>query len=201
MTLEKAMDVIGITSVSPNEENEIKKRFKELMRRYHPDINHDKDTTDKAQLIGEAFYVIKTTIKKMKKLGVKQGITASPVKLAVISISDLIDLYNGKTIVTGGCNIQRSNMSQFNLFISIEFSIGHNGIYRDYNELCKWNMSDDYDVYCTIHTTDISKPDDVNIKIYGKDTNFSIKSQSIKISFTFEKDIVIKLGINRQLVE
>ena len=48
--------ILGLSSSSP--ENRIRRAYRTLARRYHPDVNPDKDSTDKFKEIAEAYRVL-----------------------------------------------------------------------------------------------------------------------------------------------
>lgn len=48
--------VFGLTKTAPKEE--IKKRYRELAKKYHPDVNKSADATAKMQEIQEAYYIL-----------------------------------------------------------------------------------------------------------------------------------------------
>ena len=48
--------VMGLNAKST--QDEIKKRYRELARRYHPDVNHSPDAAQKIKAINEAYHVL-----------------------------------------------------------------------------------------------------------------------------------------------
>lgn len=58
MNLKQAYDILEIPSTATPEE--AKRRFRELVKKYHPDINKDVEADDKIKKINEAYQVIST---------------------------------------------------------------------------------------------------------------------------------------------
>lgn len=63
----KALDVLGIKP--PTDIRQIKKRYKELVKKYHPDLNREDETAEeKIKQINAAFTVLKIAFEKYDKI-------------------------------------------------------------------------------------------------------------------------------------
>lgn len=97
MNLEKSLELFSICDLTAETLDTLKKRYKKLMIKFHPD-NCDGDDA-KAKNISVAYEVLKDAIDSIRKYNAVN--TTREEYTIIIPLSKLIEIYNGGTVTIG----------------------------------------------------------------------------------------------------
>jgi DnaJ family protein B protein 4 len=100
MPKETYYDILGVSKDA--NENEIKKAFRTLSLKYHPDRNPSEDTTEKFQKIGEAYEVLCDTEKRNQYDNESNGIPFGMPFTHMDSMNEFQDMNNIFNMMFGG---------------------------------------------------------------------------------------------------
>jgi DnaJ family protein B protein 4 len=100
MPKETYYDILGVSKDA--NENEIKKAFRTLSLKYHPDRNPSEDTTEKFQKIGEAYEVLCDTEKRNQYDNELNGIPFGMPFTHMDSMNEFQDMNNIFNMMFGG---------------------------------------------------------------------------------------------------
>lgn len=200
MELNKAIDLFSIEDIMAEDEQSLRKRYRKLMIKYHPD-NYGSD--EKAKDIQIAYDILKDTLKQLKQYELMNKKDELHTTTIVIPLSKLINIYEGKTIQVGkgesALSIDNGAMRKCNTLLILEATITHNGLTKEFNSVTKWKIEDTYDIYCDIYVTDLSKQEEVTIKIENVERNIKISSQSVKLKVVLPFNIIVNVIITKKI--
>jgi DnaJ-class molecular chaperone len=100
MPKESYYDILGVSKDAT--ENEIKKAFRTLSLKYHPDRNQNEDTTEKFQKIGEAYEILSDPEKRNQYENELNGIPFGMPFSHMDSMNEFQDINNIFNMMFGG---------------------------------------------------------------------------------------------------
>lgn len=200
MDLEQALEVFNIEDIASEDNKSIKKKYKKLMLKYHPD-NCGGDES-KAKDITLAFDIIKNAINNIRKYNAVNK--AREDYTIVIPISKLIKLYNGgKVNVSYGDNKQVfgiKEIQKYNTLIISDTTIVYNGISYDFQSIQHWSISDEYVINCEILVENINNSEQIKVVVNGIEKSLDFTSQRILIPFILDKNVKVNVRIVKKLI-
>lgn len=203
MNLEESLKAFNITDINVETEASIKKRYKKLMIKYHPD-NYNGDDT-KAKEISLALSVLRDALLKLKQYKL---INSKQEQFnIVIPLSKLISIYSGESIsikiadnINGVDEIHEETLSnkdiqKHNTLIILDATITHNGFVQDFSNIQHWTISDNYEINCDLYVDKLTNNEVVLLKIedYEKEFEFSSQAASILVKLPFNISVNIKI--------
>ena len=190
MNTEEALKVLGLYSITDMSQEELKKKYKMLMIKYHPDNTGGDD--NKAKEISIAFKIINDTLTKMNYVEEKN-------KSICISLDNLISIYNGKTIRNSKNNeISLSNIYNFNTLIDIKISVKYNNKIIIYSETVKIRKDREFNIACNLQVSKLGQAY-VKVKVYNMEKEITINYDSMAVKFNLGNDLKINVKIDKKL--
>lgn len=207
MDINKALELFSITDIMEETEETLKKKYKKLMIKYHPDTYKGGD--DKAKDITVAMDILKNAIKQINQY--KLINTKTEQMTLVIPLHKLIELYSGKEITLGSADKQMAfnikSIRKHNVLIMSDIAVTHNGLTQIFSNVQPWQISDNFEINCEIYVTKLDNPEKINIKLEGLDRELQIKSQSLRfkmqLPYSITMDVVVtkKIKVDKKDVE
>lgn len=198
MDITYAINLFGITDISKVTDDEVRKKYRRLMKINHPDVG---GSEEKAKEIIEANTLILNTIKELSKHKIESKTTDVTV---FINFGSLISIFNGEKITVGNSEnaivIDRSNINAFRVMVSIDISVIINGIEYKFNRFELRNHSDNYSISCKYPAYTFNEVVSARIIAYGKDITINIKDMNLNMNLTFDNGIKLKVMMERQLI-
>jgi hypothetical protein len=199
MNLEKALELFSVEDISVETSDTIKKKYKKLMIKYHPDNCNGDDR--KAKEVSLALDIIKEALDNIKKYNIVN--TKQEKYTIIIPISKLINLYDGGTITVGTGENKRvfnsKDIQKYDAIIISDVSIIHNGLSKDFQSIQHWSISDNYIVNCEIFVEDITATEVVNIKVEDFSREIKFTSQSVSMRVPLKHNITVDVKITKKI--
>lgn len=193
MELYEALNILGFKDGEDIDSTELKKRYRKLALKYHPDHGGD---TEKFKEINEANSILLRRLKIFERI--KKIRESQKTHSAVIRLKDYISLYYGATFtLSDGYVIKKSNIRSNQIFIEIPYSVGIAGYVLKSSEIFSYRLDDKYEVYVDIPDVDVTQVRDVKIQILDKKLQFKMTGYTIAVNLNFDDLVHVKLIINR----
>lgn len=200
MDLGKALELFGYTSIDSIDQEEFKKRYRNIAKKNHPDAGGN---TEIASKINEANDVIKRALKTLEEFKKMMQATRPQAITSIIPVSALHKLYSGGSITLGSgdnkVELTDRNLWMHNIYVVIEFDITYENITKHIEKYVPVDLMRKYEVDCEI---DVTTMDTMNIQlqIYSQTRNFDMTYNQINVPIKLENDIKVTVKINRKLV-
>lgn len=202
ITFEESCSILGIEDIysfDKLDEKEIKKKYKRLMVKYHPDS--PTGDTEKATELTDAYNIVIKTIKELKLLSTytsKEQITT------VLDLDKLIRMYKGETAKLKSTDktreLKANELSSHNIFINVAIEMQYNGEVRQFNEINKYNMMDNYTCNCKIFQDNISEPLALKVRCCNITRELTISSANVDLIMNLDSGIKITIQIERKII-
>lgn len=193
MELYEALNILGFKDGEDIDSTELKKRYRKLALKYHPDHGGD---TEKFKEINEANSILLRRLKIFERI--KKIRESQKTHSAVIRLKDYISLYYGATFtLSDGYVIKKSNIRSNQIFIEIPYSVDIAGYVLKSSEIFSYRLDDKYEVYVDIPDVDVTQVRDVKIQILDKKLQFKMTGYTIAVNLNFDDLVHVKLIINR----
>lgn len=182
---------------------DIKKRYRKLMRKYHPDLVHgDKNLeieyTNLSKDINEAHEIILKLIKEVKLLRMLEGANNPGRVCEIIDFKDLFKLYANECVtLASGFQLTKSNIRAHNIILNIGCGILVNGIMQTFNQLTPWVLKDEYKIECPV-MVDNTDPVDIIIYCHTKVLNITLKSNNTRLKLQFDNGVVLYIIMDKK---
>ena len=200
MDLGKALELFGYTSIDSIDQEEFKKRYRNIAKKNHPDAGGN---TEIASKINEANDVIKRALKTLEEFKKMMQATRPQAITSIIPVSALHKLYSGGSITLGSgdnkVELTDRNLWMHNIYVVIEFDITYENITKHIEKYVPVDLMRKYEVDCEI---DVTTMDTMNIQlqIYSQTRNFDMTYNQINVPIKLENDIRVTVKINRKLI-
>ena len=199
MNLEKSLELFKIDDLTVETIDTLKKKYKKLMIKYHPDNCGGKD--DKAKDIGVAFEVLKDAIENIRKYTAVN--TVREEYTIIIPLSKLIQVYQGGTVTVGsGDNAKvfdRKDIQKYNTLIISEVSLTYNGQVIRFSNMQHWSISDKYVINCELMVENLTNKETVLIKLEDFEREISFTSQAVSMVIPLSFNISVEIKIDKKL--
>ena len=196
----RALDIFEIEDINSVEIQDIKNKFRQLMKKAHPDVGGDEE---QAKEINLAYEVVIELIEKTTNLKKRENIQkeSKDKTVYVIPIHKLVDLYLGKEVEVGkGGNrvvINRKNLRYHKIAVLTAVTIVYAGEEYHFDNLSVLNLRDEYEINCKITVDDIFKDEEIEVRTFNKKVNTRIQQPKLDIVVSFEKLVRLKIHIER----
>lgn len=195
MELHEALEIFGFKDGEDINSTELKKRYRKLALKNHPDHGGD---TDKFKDINEANSMILNRLKIFEQI--KRFKESQKVHAAIISLKDYISLYNGNTFkLSDGYILRKGNVKSNRIFIEIPYSIDISGYVIKSSTIVLYRIDDKYEIYVDIPDVDITQERDVKIQMLDKQMQFKMIGYTMAINLNFYDLVRVRLVLNRTL--
>jgi hypothetical protein len=199
MNIGKALELFEIDDISLETKETLKKKYRLLMRKYHPD-NYNGDTKLASDITSANEILIRAVenAEQFKALHKK-----SEVLTIVIPLSVLIQSYCGEVITIGSGNnkrkLSRVDIKKNNTLIIVEAIIEQRGIQHEFSSVVAWNINDKYDINCEIFVESLAATEDIVIRVEDKKLSIPMESSSVKTIFTLSYGIKVGVTVTKKL--
>lgn len=195
MELHEALEIFGFKDGEDIDSTELKKRYRKLAFKYHPDHGGD---TDKFKDINEANSMLLYRLKIFEQI--KRFKESQKVHAAIISLKDYISLYNGNTFkLSDGYILKKGNVKSNRIFIEIPYSIDISGYVIKSSTIVLYRIDDKYEIYVDIPDVDITQERDVKIQMLDKQMQFKMVGYTMAINLNFYDLVRVRLVLTRTL--
>lgn len=195
MELHEALEIFGFKDGEDIDSTELKKRYRKLALKNHPDHGGD---TDKFQDINEANLMLLNRLKIFEQI--KRFKESQKVHAAIISLKDYISLYNGNTFkLSDGYILKKGNVKSNRIFIEIPYSIDISGYVIKSSTIVLYRIDDKYEIYVDIPDVDITQGRDVKIQMLDKQMQFKMIGYTMAINLNFYDLVRVRLVLTRTL--
>lgn len=195
MELHEALEIFGFKDGEDIDSTELKKRYRKLAFKYHPDHGGD---TDKFKDINEANSMLLNRLKIFEQI--KRFKESQKVHAAIISLKDYISLYNGNTFkLSDGYILKKGNVKSNRIFIEIPYSIDISGYVIKSSTIVLYRIDDKYEIYVDIPDVDITQERDVKIQMLDKQMQFKMIGYTMAINLNFYDLVRVRLVLTRTL--
>lgn len=196
MTSEAALKLMNITDLMSETEETIKKKYKRLAAKYHPD-----NCGGNGDLFKDVVEAYESVLELLSKLN---QIKLIDKKIEIVSILlpiyKLVEIYSGKDVFVGNNRkVNNKNLRKFNVLIMTDIELTHNGITEVFSNIEPMRVDDTYEVNCNIYVSDLDNIEDVKININNKERNIKIKSQSLKFRCSLEYNTFVNCVITKKI--
>ena len=194
MTSEQALKIFDIQDLMSETEETVKKKYKRLMVKYHPDVCGD-DT--KAKDIIEAYSNLKELLVKLNQIKLVDR------KLEIVSIllpiNKLVEIYGGNDVFVGNNRkVNNKNIRKFNVLIMTDIELTHNGISTIFSNIEPMRVDDTYEVNCEIYVDTLDNTEDVKLNINNKERIIKVTSQSVKFKCSLDYNTYVNVIITKK---
>lgn len=204
MEISKAIDMFNIKNISEESDKTLKRRYKKLMLKYHPDNYNGND--NKAKELNLAYNELKNIVKGSEFLDWenKQKLEKeNQKKVLVIKLNELIDIYKGNNVTIDGIKINSKNIRKHNIIIEYSILLIHNNIKKEFKASKQWNNEDIYKVYCNINVDEdkLNNKEEINISVptCNIEKIISFSSQSINFRISLDSGIIMSVIIDKKI--
>lgn len=200
MTIKDAMNQFGITDISKENTESLKKKYKRLMIKYHPDNNNGDDK--RAKDIVDANIML---CDMLKSLEMYKGNTKEQKSYnIVIPLSKLIDIYAGGYVEVSNDNetirIYSKDIQKHSILLMVNATIIHNGIAKTFNIVQPWKISDEYEINCSIYVTNLCNSEKIKVIIEDKEVELEIESQSLRFRTSLHYNVNVSVIITKNIM-
>jgi len=201
MDLSKALDILNIIDLASITKEELKKKYKKLMVKYHPDNCNGDDT--KAKEISIANKIVIDALNEIESYNNLMKAANPVVITTVLPFEIIIKMYDGKTVELGKGEdkliLGANNMLKHNVYVMFDFNVTVDNSTLHFNSMRKIEMLRTYNVDCTIPVTDLG-PLKVKVDMLGVEREFTINYDSIAVPLKFDNDIRVNITLRKSLI-
>lgn len=200
MDLGQALELFGYSSIDSIEQDELKKRYRNIAKKHHPDAG---GSTEIASKINEANDIIKRALKSLEEFKKLMQATRPQAITSIIPLNALYKIYAGKSITLGSgdnkVELNERNLWMHNIYILVEFDIMYENVTKHIEKYVPVNNMRNYDIDCDI---EVNTMDSLNIQInfYGEQRRFDMNYAKISVPIKVDNDIKFTIKINRILI-
>lgn len=199
MNLEKSLEIFNVSDLTVETDETIKKKYKKLMIKYHPDNCNGNDAI--AKDVSLAYDVLKEAIENIRKQlainAVKEEYTI------IIPLSKLIQVYDGKNITMSSGEkakeVNRKDIQRYNTLIISDVTLNHNGIEHRFSNIQHWSISDKYVINCEILVNNLFDREKVLIKLEDFEKEISFTSQAVSMLIQLPFNISVEVKIDKKM--
>ena len=199
MDIEKALELFEITNLASETLDSLKKRYRKLMIKYHPD-NRGGDK-ELAASVSSAYSILKETFEKVDAYN-RASVKHEDYNI-VIPLSQLVKLYNGSKITLGNNSEKKEfsikDIQKHGALIILDTTINHNGIDYSFTNVQRWSISDNYTINCDIFVENLNNDEKITVRLEDKVSNFSFTSQTISIKLSLSFNISVVIVVNKKI--
>lgn len=195
MTIKDSLDILGINNIADESDDSLRKLYRKLIIKYHPDNYNGNE--DKAKDISIAYKIVKDAIRKINTF---EKVNRSK-NYEIIGLDSLITLYRDKEVcINNTCKkMSLGDLHNNGALLIFDWLIGINGIYEQFSSIALWNKEDKYKIHSDIYVGRIDEECNIKIKFYGIEKEYTIKSDSIRLNIVLDYNVHIEINVNKKL--
>jgi len=167
----------------------VKKKYRTLAKKWHPDVCGDAEQYKKLQ---EAYEVINRYLDEIKLL------TKDEQEQLIIEISDLINIFKLGEVTVNGERITKGTLVKNKVFVIIPVNVKVNNMSYNYSFIKVRNIKDEYIVDAMLEDVDLERDLDIQVTVFNKSINAIM--DSIRKDFKFNLDYIAQVVVTIQRV-
>lgn len=167
----------------------VKKKYRTLAKKWHPDVCGDAEQYKKLQ---EAYEVINRYLDEIKLL------TKDEQEQLIIEISDLINIFKLGEVTVNGERITKGTLVKNKVFVIIPVNVKVNNMSYNYSFIKVRNIKDEYIVDAMLEDVDLERDLDIQVTVFNKSINATM--DSIRKDFKFNLDYIAQVVVTIQRV-
>lgn len=194
MDILEALSIFSLNDLSSISKADIKKKFKVLMRKHHPDLGGDEE---KAKEINGAYGIILNNISLLEMY----SNTKKEEVFCIIPFNKLSDIYNGENITLKNEGkdwiLKQSNLRTNKVVLMINLRLLYKGNILEFEKMSFLNNKDDYYIDCKLYDTAIDVKESIKIFAYGKEYTTDISGRRLDKTLYFDNSVNLHIRIER----
>jgi len=195
MNYYEALRLFNIDNSNEIEATVIKKKYRTLVKKWHPDVCGD-DT--KYKEVQDAYKIINDYLKAADKN--KLNSVEERQKTVILEVKDILDIFKGKEIrINNNININKDSIARYNVFVRISTDIIIDGVTFNFSTIKPRNIKDEYVFDIMLPDTDLDRT--VAIKVKLMDRHIEKEMSSVRMDFRFNLDYISQITIAVQRVK
>lgn len=187
MNLQKACCVFDIQNIAEEDKKSIKRRYKALMIKYHPD-NCGSDA--KAKEIGEAYKIIVDSLENKTKMG---GNSCAKGEVLKVTLESIVEAFkkNDKEYI--------NRLSRGNTTVLIDVMTLNDNMWTSKQYSCKYEQYGRYNIYVEYQVKNLVDKIGIRVcdSIYLGELSTGMKVVVLKVS----DDVSVTINVSRKLYE
>lgn len=184
ISLIEALEIFNIRDVNEVWNIELKKRYRELVRKYHPDNGND----------SRMIVKVNSGYKLLQEL--KETVTPVVSKKSIIlTLYTLIKAFKGERVKVGNEYYTASELRRGETYIIIQAFVNKDTIVA----IQKLNMEQKYVVDGTVYVDNIQNKEKVTFGILNKKLSIDMEVLSLEANFVLDENIKVKIRINKKI--
>ncbi len=200
MDLNVALELFNICNRLELEDKNLKKKYRKLMMKYHPDNNGG--DTDKAAELSLAYEKLKRYNEYIRVCEVIQSLENKKLDTVCISFRDMLDIINKKKVTVDSREITYQSLDELNVIMEITFRVKVNNTLKTYNTFEVYDKyKQEYDVHCLMEVNDLNKPLNIEVLDLKDDIiSFTMNGQSLKYRTKISNSMYFNILFEKKLV-
>lgn len=208
MDVTEALEILGIASLDEVTEDSLKKAFRTLMKKHHPDkyATQPEEAEKHAKIarkINEANEVLTKILKDIVAIRNFERMTRREEIFSIIPLAGLFKLYSGEKIKLGSENnifeLTSGNIRLHRIYLCIDCSLEINGVYTGYSCIKPAIYTDEYSIDCEIPVVNLDEIE-VTVHAYDKTVKLNMQTPSTTLLLRLPNNIKLKINIRKRLL-
>lgn len=209
----RALNILGfvnITNISCIDRQDLKSKYRKLIRKNHPDLFHDseidrKRAEEKTKEINKAYEVISSMLDELDKIKKWEEATKRVIIRSIIPFSELEELYSGKSITlkdSSGEQIEltKSGLKLHNIMLLIECDIKDStGNNKHITAIKPYVFNDNYEIDAVLTFDDNTyKMPEITLSAYGKEINLKLRDEITRVKLAYKYRVFLTVQIEKK---
>lgn len=208
MDINKALEIMGYTSIGDLTKESISKAFRNLMRKHHPDLFYNDpiklaENEQIAKDINEAHEKVLKVLSQLEAIRQLEKLSSKQEVMAVIPFQSLSDIYNGGKIVLRGTEdtfeLTKYNIRAHRIYLYIECNILCNNINNTFSAIKPFITSDEYSIECVIPVRSIEETIDAVVTTANKEVKLILRAIETKLTLRYDNGIKLEMHIRKSM--
>ena len=195
MTLNEALNILGINDILKVTSQEVNKRYKQLIVKNHPDVG---GSSEKTRQIIEAKRIVINTCKQLEAFVVKDK------QMCIVDIGLLSLVYDNKSIPirnsTTGEYLNRGNIGDYKVLLEADVGIVRDGVTSRYNKLFIRNTQDIYNLDIPIRVDKLNTDVEVTVIFGDKKIDATVRTMTRTIRIDTGRGIILNINLEKKII-
>lgn len=202
MDILKALGIFEFKVITELNRDELRKRYRKTLKKYHPDNNNGDDT--RAVEIIKAY---ETLLGLIKQVEAYENMVKASKKQSIISILHyevINNIYNGTPITLGNgedsFELNKSEMLKNEIYMTFRVYAGiRGGVKKEFNNTQKINLMRRYSIVCDIEVPNLESIE-LEVEAYGNSKCFKVDYDALRFDMKLDNNIIIEITLRKKIV-